>query len=234
MDRVDQLAIFKAETENVRRLDGARRQIRRTIQNALRRGDTPAEDAHSVVLALLYCAWLEALFVKITHTPYGLGVAELVRIREEQNASGIHQAWVRCVDVGLGRVAKGPRPNEIPNMRLRLNRLIDEFVQEPSVLRNKIAHGQWAVALNRERTAANPDVSARLQALDIVTLDRWFEVAKHLAEIIEALIESPERHFRGAYWSLVTQLEERVAEMSSWTRASRIAQLRRKPIPHPA
>jgi hypothetical protein len=79
--------------------------------------------------------------------------------------------------------------------------LIDTFVQEPASLRNKIAHGQWAVALNRTRTAVNPDLTAKIQSLDIVTLDRWFAVASHLAEIIEALIESPERHFRGAYWA---------------------------------
>jgi hypothetical protein len=116
-------------------------------------------------------------------------------------------------------------------MRQRLNRLVAEFVNEPALIRNKIAHGQWVVALNRERTAVNQEVTSRIEDLDIVVLDRWFECAKRLAEIVEALVESPDRHFRAAYWELLTQLETDMDQMSSWTRTSRIATLRRKRTP---
>jgi hypothetical protein len=127
----------------------------------------------------------------------------------------------------------GRRATRSPICGLRLTCLADEFVQEPAQIRNKIAHGQWAVALNRTRTAVNPDISAQIQNLDVVTLDKWFEVAKVLAAIIEDMIESPERHFRGSYWVQLSRLEEQVNRMANWTRDSRVAELRRKPIPHP-
>lgn len=229
MDRDVQLAVFTSQTENVRRLEAARRQVKRAINAAMRKGDVPAEEAHSAVMALLYCAWLEALFVKITHTPYGFDIPELEAIRREQEQSGIHEAWRKCLEVGLKRVSQGPKSNELPNIELHLRRLVDTYVQEPAQLRNKIAHGQWAVALNRSRTAVNANVTAQIQALDIVTVDIWFEAANHLAEIIEALIESPARHFRGAYWVSITKLEEKLATMATWSRQSRAELLRKKP-----
>lgn len=234
MDRNKQLEVFVAETKNVRRLGAARTQVRRTIQNAMRRGDGPSEEAHTVVLALLYCAWLEALFVKILHTPHGFELSELQEIRSTHEHTGIHSAWVKSIELGLKRVAAGPRGGDIPNIRQRLLKLVAEYVKEPAELRNKIAHGQWAVALNSRLSAVQSETTMRLQQLDIVVLDRWFEIAEHIADIVEVLVESPERHFRGAYWTRLTSLEERIRQMSGWTRESRIVALRKKPIPPPA
>jgi hypothetical protein len=61
------------------------------------------------------------------------------------------------------------------NRRQEIERLVKEHVVEPSLIRNKIAHGQWEIALNRNNSAVNPAITAAIQQLDIVVIDRWFE-----------------------------------------------------------
>ena len=233
MDHVQQLEVFKAQTSNVRRLDAARRQIRRSINHALRRSDDAAEEAHTIVLALLYCAWMEATLLKLLCTPYGLSPIEIEQIKSAQQTSGIGAAWVECIDVGLRRVGEQPKTGDLPNIRQRLCKLIETFVKSPAELRNKIAHGQWVTCLNRDRTAVNADLTGKLAKLDVVELERWFEAGRGLADIFEALIESPRRHFRGTYWKTLAELEERMSATKSWSRESRLDVLRRRPVRAP-
>lgn len=66
--------------------------------------------------------------------------------------------------------------------------------------RNKVAHGQWIVALNRENTAVNTKMTTELGELDTVVIWIWYRVHQHLSSIVEALIESPDRAFHRDYW----------------------------------
>jgi hypothetical protein len=195
MDRTVQLEVFRAQTLNVRRLASAIGLVRRTIHGAMRRGDQQTEEAHCLMYGLLYCAWLEALFLKLVHTPHGFSLEEIEQLSRTQDKDGMHAAWRHCVELGLRHVP-GVQAGDVANMRQTLQRLLKTYVEEPAVLRNKIAHGQWQVALNRQRTAVNPSVTAQLALLDIVTIDKQRFVAGHIVAIVEALLESPERHFR--------------------------------------
>jgi hypothetical protein len=228
MDQQEKLQVFNAQTANVRRLESAGRQIRRSIHHAIRRSDAASEKAHSLVWALLYCAWLEALFSKLVHTPYGFTLDQIEQIKREHKAKGVQYGWHKCIELGLRRVSS-PKSNYLPNIRQRLDSYVTEYVQEPAGLRNKIAHGQWEVALNRDHTAVNAQQTAGLLSLDVVTVDKWQAVAKSLVAIIEALIESPKRAFHQDYWLLVTKLDEDVCRMASWDRDSRKKELARKP-----
>jgi hypothetical protein len=229
MDRTAQLRVFEAQTANVKRLEGALRQVRRSINHAIRRRDEASEGAHTLVLALLYCAWLEALFSKLIHTPYGFELGEIKEIKKTCNASGIAAAWIKCVELGVNRINASKPTNSGPNIRKTLERHINNYVEEPAKLRNKIAHGQWRVALNKEHTAVNQTATNDLLAIDLVTVDRWTNVVRMLTKIIESLIESPKRTFRRDYWLLIEQLNESIKSVSSWTRHSRAEILGRKP-----
>lgn len=233
MNQQERLTIFRAQTENVRRLTSAVGHVRRAISHSLRRGDNPAEEAHTLLYALVYCAWLEALFSKLIHTPHGFALDEIEQIAKTQEHFGIHRAWQKCVELGARRVP-GARAGDVANMRRKLSGYLDAYIQEPALLRNKIAHGQWSVALNRTRTAVNNTITAQLANLDIVIIDRWSSVASHIVAIIEALIESPDRSFRREYWVQLAKLDEAVLRMQSWTRASRQQALKLKPIPRAA
>jgi len=222
--------VFRAQVVNLRMLERARAHLRRTINLAMRRSEDASERAHTLLLAILYCAWLEAFFLKLVHTPYGFSAGEVRQIKLIQSRDGIAAAWDKCIDLALARVKAGSRSSYLPNVSLRLHRLVDEFVRRPALLRNKIAHGQWIAALNRQNDAVNREITDDLSTTDVVVIDRWCLAVTHLAAVLEACIESPNRAFRRDYWQEMTKLNEKLANSETWTRETRIATLSRKPI----
>jgi hypothetical protein len=224
--------IFLAQAKNVGALESSIKHVRRTIHTAMRRGDVAGERSHTLVFAILYCAWLEAFLSKLVHTPFGLSEDDIGQIKAERTSRGISSAWSKCIELGLRKVSQTSRSNYLPNIAQRLNSLVQRFVEEPSLLRNKVAHGQWIEPLNRDNTASNVELRAALAALDIVTVDRWQLAVRRLAAAVEMLIESPQRAFHRDYWTEMAQVEADIKATEGWTRESRIAELLRKPILH--
>lgn len=226
MDRNSQLAVFKAQVENVRELDAAWKHVKRSINRDLVKGNQSSVRLHTKLLALVYCAWLEASFSKLIHTPYGFDLYEIAQIKLASRNS-IVDAWKECINVAALRVNPG-KSNYVPNLKRKLNQLVEKYVEEPSLLRNKVAHGQWVKALNRENAAINNDLTNAISNLDVVKLDILHYTCKSLCEIVEALIESPKRAFHRDYWLLLSQLEAHLARTSQFSLADKVAILKSK------
>jgi hypothetical protein len=227
MDRAGQLVVFRAQTENVRGLDSAWKQLRIKINRDLVHDKAVSATDLTKSLALVFCAWSEANFSKLIHTPHGFELDEIKQIKSESSRD-IVRGWEKCLDLGLSKVSSGRRSNYIPNIKQSVARIIQEYVHEPRLLRNKIAHGQWVVALNRANIAKNVELTTQVNAIDIVILSRWRDAYVGLSNIIESLIESPTRTFHRDYWIETTRLVERLDETASWTLASKVAKLKDK------
>ena len=87
MNNADRLQIFHAQTDNVRMLNQARTQIKRAINSALRKGDKTSSQVHTKLLALVFCAWVEANFSKLIHTPSGFTMPSRKLCKGVQEAS---------------------------------------------------------------------------------------------------------------------------------------------------
>ncbi|MFN8890802.1 MAG: hypothetical protein ACK530_02290 [Alphaproteobacteria bacterium] len=229
MDNVARLAVFQAQVENVRALEGARKQVSRTINAALRLGDDPMAEVHTKLYAQLFSAWAEASFLKVLHTPHGFSLNEIAQIKKIWSDSGITSGWNKCIELGLRKVP-AQQSGFVPNVSQRILKLVSEYVTDPSLLRNKIAHGQWRVALNKGNTAVNPALTQKLDELDIVKIDIWFGSHRRLALIVENLIESPRRTFIGAYWPQLIELEAFVDKTKLWSISAKVASIRAKSI----
>ena len=230
MNEKDRLAVFQAQTVNVRKLEQVQRHLTRSINLALRKGDKSSAEVHTKCLALVFCAWVEANFSKLIHTPHGFTLDEIEQIkREDGRARSIESAWQKTVELGLMRIKTSPKSSFLPNRKQEILRLVQTHVVEPSLTRNKIAHGQWQVALNRENTTVAPDATHTIQNLDVVALTRWFATHRYLASIVEALIESPNKAFHRDYWSFVTDLKQYLEDTARWTMDTKIVSLLRKP-----
>ena len=68
----DKLEIFKAQTQNVRELISAKVHLNRSINCSLRSNNNVSVNIHTKLLALTFCAWSEANFLKLIHTPKDL------------------------------------------------------------------------------------------------------------------------------------------------------------------
>jgi hypothetical protein len=230
MNHPDAYEVFKAQTENVRTLNAAIAHINRAINHALRKDDRSSAAVHTKVLAQAFSAWAEANFSKLIHTPYGFTPDEMDQIKLAHRQDGLESGWEKCLDLALRRVNASARSSELPNRRQTLFRIIRTYIIDPSLIRNKIAHGQWQVALNRENTAVNNDFTTRIAALDIITVSIWLQVYQYLAKIIEDLIESPNKTFHRDYWIHLSELESFLDKASHWTLNDKIRLLKRKPL----
>jgi hypothetical protein len=230
MDQHAKLAIFRAQTENVRSLDQARRQINRSINYALRKGDLKSTEVHTKVLALLFCAWVESNFSKVLHTPYGFTIDEIQQIKNSHQRFGLGIGWKKCIELGLARVSNAPKSNYIPNIKQKLSKVVDDYIVSPSLIRNKVAHGQWKTALNSDNSAVNLDITNKMRTLDVILVEEWFGVHEHLATVVESLVESPNRAFHRDYWKEIANLEQFLDERAGRNLIEKIRRLQEKPL----
>jgi len=217
MDNAARLAVFNAQVANVRALKVGIVQIRRAVNDGLRKGNETQASVHTKVLAQTFCSWAEANFSKVVHTPHGFTLVEIGEVKRVWSEQSLAAAWVKVVDLGLKKV-----PAQRSGFAKRtILAHINTYVTEPALLRNKVAHGQWRVALNRPNTAVNAALTASMENLDIVEIDRWLGGHERLAAIIESLIVSPERTFARDYWPQLSALEQFARDSSLWTLAAK-------------
>jgi len=227
MDEIIRREIFHAQTTNVRELQRAWAQINRQVNSAILTSNATAIEVNTKLLALVYCAFSEALFSKLIHTPHGLDVAHINQIKSAANSNGIVSGWQKCAELGMQRSQSG-KSNHRHNVLKKLSELIDRFIFDPSLVRNKLAHGQWRIALNRENSAVNAEVTNEIREYDVVQLYRRKHALEKLAAILEDIIESANKTHHRDYWLHLTALEEDQRKMSGWTFEKKVAQLLKK------
>lgn len=226
MQESDRLDVFNAQTENVRALEQAWKHINKTINSAYSSGEISTAEIHTKLLAQVYCAFAEAVFSKVIHTPNGLTLDEISQVKSK-GSSNIVEAWKKCVELSLRKV-QGKTSGHIANTRRKIESLIDSYIYDPSLLRNKIAHGQWKVALNSHNTKINHTLTSRIQSITVVDLYRLKAAFQSLFRIVEDIIESPNKAHHRDYWQHITKFEESQKEMASWTLANKIISLKQK------
>jgi hypothetical protein len=227
MDQRQQLSIFRAQTVNVRELESAWRHLNRHINSLLISKNPVSVDVLTKLLAIVYCALAESVFSRLVHTPHGLEPSEIDHVKAIAGAQGVKVGWIKCAELALERV-DAARSNHGHNVRKRLTQLIDEYIFDPSLIRNKLAHGQWHTALNREGTAENQELTSEIRGLTVVDLYRQKHALVKLSQIVEDIIESPNKAHMRDYWAHLTELEEQQREMKSWTMQRKIDRLHEK------
>jgi hypothetical protein len=227
MDEQQRLSIFQGQTKNVRALNTAWKHVNREINDSMLQKNRVAVEINTKILAVIYCALAEAVFSKLIHTPHGLTLDEIEQVKKANKANGVKFGWTKCAELAVQRV-DGAKHSHTPNVLKKLTAMIDEFIYDPSLIRNKLTHGQWCVALNRENTAVNPELTKEIAGYSVLDFYQRKHSLEHLAAIIEDLIESPNRAHRRDYWVHLSELEAKQREMSEWTIERKIAQLEAK------
>jgi hypothetical protein len=228
VDHQAKLIIFQSQTKNVQAVRTSMRQVHRSINAALRNNNEAAITAFTKIYALLFYAWAESNFSKVINTPYGFDPTEIEQVQGAKN-QGIREAWKKGVTLGL-RHLDARRGNFLPNAQQKLERAIDAHVYEPSLLRNKLAHGQWIVALNRANDAVNVELSTNIATLNLIVIDGWIKAHELLALAVETLIESPKKTFMRDWYKFVDDLENQMIAAESRTLSEHVARLKAKDL----
>jgi hypothetical protein len=227
MDEPQRLSIFQSQTQNLRALHQAWKTVNRQINESILRNNNTALSINTKILAVVYCGIAEITFSKLIHTPHGLTLDEIAQIKTVVSSHGVRNGWVKCSELAVQRV-DGAKHNHPQNVRQKLEELIEEYIHDPSEIRNRLAHGQWDIALNNKNTAVNRDLTLKIESCDIIELYRRRYALHNLSAVIEDLIESPNRAHRRDYWKHIADLEAKQEELSAWTIERKTAQLRAK------
>jgi len=230
MDTNTQLLIFQAQVKNIKELESTWTHLKRSIHSDLVSNNIVSAKMHTKVLALVYCALSEAMFSKLIHTPNGFALDEIAQIKTNQQTS-IVNAWIKCIELASAKVGS-TKGNYIPNVRQNILRLVSRYIEEPSLIRNKIAHGQWAIALNRDNTNVNLELTNEINLIDIVKLDVLKYALRGLSDIVEAMIESPDRAFHRDYWPILTDVEQHLVKSSKYTLKDKVTLMKAKRARH--
>lgn len=215
--------IFDAQVLNVRMLQSTWTQIKRSINQAYKRGDEPFANIQTKVLALVFCAYSEALFSKLLYTPNALSITEIKQI-QKSGKNNISRAWIKCIQIATSRI-DGGKGNHVPNLRKRLGEFVLKYISNPSHVRNKVAHGQWVVALNSAGTAVNETLTTQLHELDIVKLEKTHHAFMSFISIMDNIIASPNKAHWKFYWDHIAEYESKQQEMANWKLADKISAL---------
>ena len=98
-----------------------------------------------------------------------------------------------------------------------MTRILNDYVIAQIHIRNKIAHGQWAVCLNSKNTQENSELTKQIQDLDIVRIDRNFEIYMRFEQIVEDLIESPKKAFVQKFYLSYESLKQYIDDTKAYT-----------------
>lgn len=188
-----------------------------------------ANKAHEIlcqtkVLAVLYCTLAEAYFCKILHTPNTLTEIDIANVQDFANKNGIGKAWLKILEIGQTKVI-ATRCDRNDKVKNKLSKLIDNYIIDPSVIRNKIAHGQWVVAFNREHTEINNDIA--LNQLDCVNIEKSKLALESIAQLITDILSSPNKAHMRDYWTIVCNLEEELNRRKNWNQGTKKDDLKR-------
>lgn len=227
MTRQEIYDLYVLQSKNVRKLKKVQTNLVRTINTYLKKKDSFQVDLNTKLYALVYCTLSEAQFIQIVNTPDGFMDTEIEKIKAEKSRNGIVKAWELLFDMAFDKVNVNWNTNtDLLNRRSELQNIIDNYIKTPSELRNKIAHGQWDFALNRENTAENIWKTQELNALTVIQVSIWSEVHQYLGLIVRDLIQSPKSGFHRNYWTNLVKLQQFIKDSNSWTMSKRMATLR--------
>jgi hypothetical protein len=223
------LAIYMAQSENVRHLKQVINASRKDINLDIRKGNDFQVKAKTKIMALLYSAWSEAQFLQIAYTENGFSSTEIKTLIQAKGES-ITTGWNKMIKLAFQKVGD-PNLDLVLKSRLdKLLKLIKAQIEKPSILRNKIAHGQWVNALNGSLNKINVDLTTQLGELDSVQIWRQIEMHQHLGNIVRDLVQSPSHGFGRDYLQHITNLESYAALTQNWSLQDKRNALLRKPI----
>lgn len=102
------------------------------------------------------------------------------------------------------------------------------YAENPVAPLSRKMTGQIVLALNRGNTDVNADLTAQLQDVDLVKLDRWRAASQGMADIVENIIESPRKGAMRDYWTLMQRVLDKLETSRGYTLADKVELLKAK------
>ncbi|WP_027182140.1 hypothetical protein [Oleidesulfovibrio alaskensis] len=225
MTNDEKLKIFQAQTENVKALETSFKLVSQAINNHLRKNDLATAQKFTFIAALTFSAYAEAMFSKLIHTPHAFNLEEIKSIKNKTTTA---DKWKQAVRIGITKISTSCKHNHKTNLNQKIDVMIDTHIAEPAIIRNKIAHGQWAVALNSKNTNIHAGTTNRISNLDIIKVTLWKKSFSFFYKIVNDIIQSPNKAHFNDYYNHLTELEEYIQKTMHYNLDDKITKLQAK------
>ena len=222
--------IYRAYVKNVKTLKSKRRALKKQFNIAAETKNREMLLILPHLIAMLYSTFAEMNFYKTIDTPYGFTTDEKNQIKSGRN---LEEKWLKTIELVFLRISNEKNLGEIQNKKKILKDLIDSYIIEPSQIRNKIAHGQWTVALNSNHSNINADLTTKLRELEFVKIDILFELYLMISQMVEDLIESPNKAHYNDFYRYHTEINEYLDKVKNWSDETRIENIYKQKIDNP-
>lgn len=216
------LNIYKACCSNLKEIERSQIQLKRMFNNAVLNNRKQEIQTLTMMYAMLYSTYAEVALLKMIHTPYGFNNDYTIQIQRQKN---IEAKWNKCIELAFLPISTKANIGQIQNKKKYLQQILDLYIIKPSMVRNKIAHGQWSIALNSDNTAINKDMTQTISSQDFVKIDILFSIHQKFLKCIEDLIESTNTHYRD-YYTIIDELENHIAKTKFWNFESRFKRIK--------
>jgi hypothetical protein len=201
------------------------------------------------LLILTYSTWSEAQFTQIVYTPNAFTDIQIDKMLKDSGIFNkwkilINYTFIKIREYNLIQKRKIinqikcnaengwkeklqeinqtyiERELEIEHQKTTIENYLENYIDKQSKVRNKIAHGQWVIALEPNNKNIDTILTEELENLNVVSIMKEFEVHTILGDIIRHLVQSPNKEFDKNYQTNIKKLEIYLNKMSNRNYAS--------------
>ena len=211
MNRFD---IAKAHAKNRSKIKQAITQMNRSLNQAIKDNKKELEDANIRMLIILHAAYLESTLPYLLYF-YGAQI-KMVSVNYILSKPSEYDKWVSFIEYCFRRNFLDGKRRALNLINLKhtnyqryiyLKETLDNDIRAIIEIRNKLAHGQWAIAFNSEGDSKNQEVTSKIWTLSKKDVLAVRNVVLRFTVLMESLISSGE-HFQSSFDTQVGALEE--------------------------
>jgi len=205
--------LAKAHAKNRKKIKQAITQLNRSLNQAIKENKVELQEANIRVIIILYSSFLEASLGYIVHF-YGAQISVTNKNNTLSRSSELDK-WNYLIDLLFRKRYLNGKSKSFNLINLGhtnfhryeyIKNLLNNEIQTIIEIRNKLAHGQWAVAFTSDGDATNQDTTTRIWTLSKKDVLATKNIVTNYIRLVEKLIAS-DSSFKETFDDVVHKLE---------------------------
>lgn len=168
-------------------------QLNRSLNKSIRNKEHEAAYVHVRCLFLLWISWLEVSMDLILHSANHITESERLDIKNSRREI---DRWRKCIEICFKKYYLKPRQRVLNKVNLgptayyryqELNSILEKYIEAYIEIRNRLAHGQWCIAMNSDGTGKNQRLTTELVTLSKKEILLMKSIIKNFVDLVFVL-----------------------------------------------